>query len=156
MVVIRKMETADEAFILKINISDEQLVYVASPEEFLQDNKSCYDYFVIEHEGEVVGFFKIDRAYSDVMPFCPKEGLGLRDYVVAPSYQGKGIGTKSIVALVKYLSENYKSFSELYLTVACKNKGAERCYIKGGFVPNEDLYHGWVGGPQYVMKVPLK
>ena len=75
--------------------------------------------------------------------------------MIAPQEQGKGLGTAAVVAILRYLSEEYAGYSELCLTVNCENMGAINCYLKAGFVKAGKKYLGGPSGPQHIMKAVI-
>ena len=155
MVKVRVLADSDRSFLKKIELDDSQSMFANSATEFMDGESDAWELFVIELDERVVGYFKIDTEYAAKMDFCPTQGVGLRDFVVDPKEQGKGVGRRAIAALIQYLDKYYVDYSEIYLTVNCKNIGAVRCYLRAGFVQCEEQYLGGPAGPQYIMKASI-
>ncbi len=152
MLEIERLNESHINAIQKVSVADEQLRFAGTAEEFLQDGSDTAHLHVIKQDGSIVGFFKLDIAYSESYPFCPSDGIGLRFFVIDKSQQGKGLGTRAVKALFDYLKMSYPSFKSVYLTVNCKNPAARSCYLKGGFEDNGEQYLGGSAGPQHIMR----
>lgn len=135
-----------------VQLADEQVKFASTAEDFLLDGSETTHLHVIKLGDDVVGFFKLDVAYSNNYEFCPTTGLGLRAFALDKNQQGKGLGTGAVKALFPYLRAHYTSFEFIYLTVNLKNPGAIACYEKGGFEKTEELYLGGEAGPQHIMR----
>jgi GNAT superfamily N-acetyltransferase len=152
MVTIERLVQAQIESLKKVKLAEEQVKFAGTAEDFLQDGSEATHLHVIKLDGEIVGFFKLDTAYSYNYEFCPATGLGLRAFALDKDQQGKGVGTRTVKALFPYLKEHYTSFEFIYLTVNLKNPGAIACYEKGGFEKTDELYLGGAAGPQHIMR----
>ena len=139
-----------------VSLLDEQVRFAGTADEFLTSQCEGVDHHVILLDDDVIGFFKVDRLYSETYEFCPKGSIGLRALVIDHRQQGKGIGTQAVMDMIPYLARSYPDFSSVYLTVNCENPGAIRCYLKAGYVDTEALYIGGAAGPQHIMKALLR
>lgn len=151
MILIERLDDSHIELIKKINVAEEQEKFACTAEEFLSDFADTTHRNVIKNNNLVVGFFKLDTAYSLNYDFCSQNGLGLRTFVIGINYQGQGIGTSAVKALFPYLKENYPGFDSIYLTVNCKNPSAQSCYRNGGFEDTGEKYLGGAAGPQHIM-----
>ncbi|MBU2898134.1 GNAT family N-acetyltransferase [Vibrio hepatarius] len=140
----------------KITITDEQVQYAGTAKGFLVGGNDTTYLHVIKNNDIIIGFFKIDTAYSGSFSFCPNNGLGLKAFAIDINFQGKGIGTQVVKELLPYLETNYPEYKSVYLTVNCKNPAAKSCYQKGGFSDTEELYLGGDAGPQHIMYAKLE
>ncbi|WP_341502062.1 GNAT family N-acetyltransferase [Gallaecimonas sp. GXIMD4217] len=152
MIKIEKLSEAHVAAVRKIQLADEQVKFAGTAADFLADGSNTTHLHVISENEAVVGFFKLDLAYALNYDFCPGSGIGLRAFAIDKSLQGKGLGTRAVKALFPYLKEHYGAFGSIYLTVNCKNPGAQACYLKGGFQDTGEKYLGGAAGPQYIMR----
>ncbi|MFY2508900.1 GNAT family N-acetyltransferase [Vibrio pectenicida] len=141
--------------IKKITLTDEQIQYSGTAEGFLIGGNDTTYLHVIKNNDKIIGFFKIDTAYSESFPFCPKNSLGLKAFAIDIDSQGQGIGTQVVKKLLPYLEANYPEYKSVYLTVNCKNPAAKSCYQKGGFLDPQQLYLGGEAGPQHIMYANL-
>ena len=156
MVTIERLTQPLMDAVKSVQLADEQVKFAGTAEEFLQDVTETTHLHVIKLDDDVIGFFKLDIAYSDNYEFCPTTALGLRAFALDKRQQGKGFGTAAVKALFPYLKEYYGSFEFIYLTVNLKNPGAIACYQKGGFEKTEELYLGGAAGPQHIMRGRLR
>ncbi|MCJ8326804.1 MAG: GNAT family N-acetyltransferase [Campylobacterales bacterium] len=155
MIKIEKLTEPSVEKVRQILLSDEQIKFAGTAEEFLKSGTDTIDCHIIKLNNEVVGFFKIDLKYTLGDEFNIENGLGLRAFAIDIKHQGKGLGTLAVKALFPYLKENYSAYSSMYLTVNCKNPGALACYLKGGFEDTGKQYIGGAAGPQYIMQVKI-
>ncbi|MCL9783419.1 GNAT family N-acetyltransferase [Vibrio sp. S4M6] len=152
MVEIEKLVDSHVEAVKNIRLADEQVKFAGTPEEFLRDGSDVVHLHVIKSNGTVVGFFKLDLAYSSSYSFCPEGSIGLRAFALDINQQGKGIGTEAVKTLFSYLKTNYPIYDSVYLTVNCRNPKAIACYQKGGFEDTQDTYLGGDVGPQSIMR----
>ena len=155
MLEIEKVNELNIEAIKLIRLADEQVKFAGTADEFISSANETTHLHVIKNNGSVIGFFKLDVAYSSNYEFCPSDGLGLRAFAIDTSQQGKGLGTKAVKALIPYLKAHYSMFNWVYLTVNCKNPGAKVCYEKGGFENGFEQYLGGLAGPQYIMRAKI-
>jgi GNAT superfamily N-acetyltransferase len=155
MVEIRTLADSDIDAIENLAVNSEQVKYVGTIEKLLSEKEHGWNYHVITDSDKVVGFFNIDTEYSDRYPFTIQGELGLRAFFVDSASQGKGYGSAAVSALGDYLKESYPDRPSIALTVSCKNPGAYKCYLTGGFLDNGELYHGGKAGPQHIMRMEL-
>ncbi|MBM7035043.1 GNAT family N-acetyltransferase [Vibrio ulleungensis] len=155
MITLSKLTQSDITPLKAVQLAPEQVKFAATAEEFLADTVDTTHLHVIKWQGDVVGFFKLDVAYAEYYEFCPSDGVGLRSFALDSRQQGKGIGTKSVVALISYLRSQYSHYRYVYLTVNCQNPAAISCYLNAGFEDTLELYHGGAAGPQHIMRKQL-
>ncbi|MGF1720792.1 GNAT family N-acetyltransferase [Vibrio kyushuensis] len=156
MITIEKLHESHFDTVRTITLADDQIKFAGTADDFLTQESDTTHLHIIKDQDAIVGFFKLDTAYSSTYDFCPESGLGLRAFVIDNKQQGKGIGTKVVTALFPYLKNHYASFDSIYLTVNCKNPNAKACYLKGGFEDTEKQYLGGAAGPQTIMRGRLK
>lgn len=152
MVLIERLTESYIESVLKVTLSEEQVKFSCTSENFLSRDNDTIHLHVIKFNDEVVGFFKIDIAYSSNYEFCPENGIGLRAFAIDINQQSKGLGSKAVQALFSYLTENYAAYESIYLTANCKNVSAFACYQKSGFHYTGEKYLGGSAGPQYIMQ----
>jgi predicted acetyltransferase len=156
MVSLRKMEEQDTGAVLQLEIKEEQTGYVSPIEQILARVEPSRDYYLLEMDGNIVGFFIIDNAYTQKHAFAKPEDIGLLAYFVDAKHQGKGVGKAGVKALYPYLQDQYPNALSVVLTVNCKNLPAIKSYLQGGFEDTEQLYHGGGSGPQHIMRMRLR
>lgn len=156
MISIKKLTAHHTESVKAIELEQDQMKYAEAAVEFLTSSDKQTHLHVIFFNGQVVGFFKIDTAYSENYEFCPKGSLGLRSFVIDKKRQGQGLGTGTVKALFDYLANHYSNFESIYLTVNCQNPRAVACYQKGGFEDTDLIYHGGNAGPQHILCGPIR
>jgi RimJ/RimL family protein N-acetyltransferase len=152
MLEIEKVNESNIEGVKNVHLADEQVKFAGTSDEFISSASETIHLHAIKNNGAVVGFFKLDVAYSSDYEFCPKDGLGLRAFAIDINCQGQGLGTEAVKVLFPYLKAHYSMFNWIYLTVNCKNPGARVCYERGGFENTSEQYLGGLAGPQYIMR----
>ncbi|OOE69627.1 GNAT family N-acetyltransferase [Salinivibrio sp. IB868] len=152
---VAPLTDADIDGVRQVSLHDQQVKFAGTADEFLAEDSETIHRHVIERAGKIVGFFKLDTDYASQYDFCPPKTLGLRMFVVDARYQGQGLGTGAVKALLAYLPVDYRDFNWVYLTVNCRNPVAKTCYQKGGFTDTGELYWGGAAGPQHIMFAAL-
>ena len=122
---------------------------------FAADEPEC-DFHIVLRDEDVVGFFKIDRAYFEKFTFAQPHEIGLRGVMIDRAEQGKGTGKAAIRALRDYLPARYPWAASVVLTVNQINPAAIATYLAAGFQNTGELYHGGKIGPQHIMRMPLR
>ncbi|KPA51871.1 acetyltransferase [Photobacterium leiognathi subsp. mandapamensis] len=151
MIEIKPFTNRDENAVKRIVVPKSQVRFASTAEDFIASATETMHLYVIYYHGEIIGYFKLDIAYSEQMKFCPINTLGLRTVVISQPYQGKGIGTAVIKRILHYTAVHYARYDAIYLTVNCKNPAAKRCYEKSGFQLTGALFLEGDFGPQEVM-----
>ena len=156
MITFLPLSPDDLPRVAHIAVHPEQVVFSGTIQEAFDTPTPDMDAYAIQQDGDVVGFFRIDRAYSQIHSFAPPTGLGLRTVMVDASRQGMGVGRSLCQMLPAYLQEHYPRACSLWLTVNLRNPGAVRAYVKGGFVDTGEHWLGGDAGPQHIMKMSLR
>lgn len=155
MVNIRRYSSADHTAVQSLAVNPDQVQYVGGIDELFESVPPTWHFHVVEHEGDIVGFFNIDTAYAENYDFAEPNELGLRAFFIDASTQGRGYGKAAAAALQPYLVQAYPKHASIALTVNCRNQAAYHCYLAGGFSDTGSLYHGGKAGPQHIMRMPL-
>ncbi len=156
MVSLRRMENQDFQKVLQLQIKAEQTQYVSPIATMLLNQQPSEDCHLLMLEDEIVGFFFIDRDYSQHYDFAEPGEIGLLGYFVDANHQGQGIGKAGVRALKNYLQIQYPQSRSVVLTVNYKNTGAIKAYLAGGFEDTLQLYLGGRSGPQHIMRMTLQ
>ena len=156
MIFLRRMEEQDIDRVLHLEIKEQQTQYVSPITTMLSTLEPSEDCHLLVRGDEIVGFFLIDRSYSHRYEFSGPGEIGLLGYFVDDRSQGQGIGKAGVQALKHYLQIQYPEARTVVLTVNCKNLGAIKAYLAGGFEDTQQLYYGGRSGPQHIMRLPLK
>ncbi|MDN3611149.1 GNAT family N-acetyltransferase [Vibrio ostreicida] len=155
MITIEKLNESHLEAVKRVTLSDPQIAFAGTAEDFIAQRSDTTHLHVISHQKMVVGFFKLDLAYASKYEFCPEQALGLRAFAIDQKQQGKGLGTLSVQALLRYLAKHYSAYKHIFLSVNVKNPTARACYLKGGFEDTGELYLKGPVGPQHIMRAPI-
>ncbi len=156
MVKIEKLTNENLEQTLQISVSDEQLKFVGTIAEIMDNVTETDHTYVLLDDSQVVGFFIIDTIYAQKYDFCNLNNLGLRGFLIDHRCQGKGLGKSAVLAIKPFLSANYSDYQNISLTVNCKNAAAYKCYLNGGFTDSGELYKGGPAGPQHIMSMKIE
>ncbi|MCF2860135.1 GNAT family N-acetyltransferase [Pseudoalteromonas sp. SMS1] len=152
MIAITKLFDTDIPHVQKIRLNKEQVEFAGTVEEFLTDASDTTHLHVIKNGDDIIGYFKLDLAYANKYDFCPNHAVGIRAFVIDKQHQGNGYGTRAVEVLFSYVASAYPDYSEIVLTVNCRNTAAYACYKKAGFEDTNEKYLGSPAGPNYIMK----
>ena len=151
MIEIKRLTEADRASVIKVKLAPEQIKFSATAEDFLASGSATQHLHTIAYQNQIVGFFRLDIACPSSYQFCPENTLVLRKLAIDIEMQGKGLGNKSVKAVLPYIRENYPEIEFLYLTVNTKNVAAKSCYLKAGYEDTGKQFLGGPAGPQDIM-----
>ncbi len=154
-ITLRPLGRGDFGIVAEIGVAPEQLKFSGSVTEAFEADEDGVDFHAIFHDGQAVGFFKIDRHYRQTVTLAEPHDLGLRAFLIDLKAQGQGIATSAVRALPAYLREMYPGASAVMLTVNKINPAAIACYLKGGFVDTGQTWLKGEAGPQHVMRMAL-
>lgn len=122
--------------ILKLRVATSQSDYIETPMECLTEATECkyYKPVGLYSDDQLVGF-----AMYGYFPDETKRGRLWIDRILIDShYQGKGLGTLFMEALIEKVEEEYGE-QPIFLSVYPDNKGAIHLYDKLGFVFNNEF-----------------
>ena len=139
-----------------IRVAPEQQKFSGTVAEAFASDETGIDFHAVLHGDRAVGFFKIDRNYSQRHDFAKPGELGLRAFMIDRSMQGRGIATQAVAALPPYLAARYPHIESVALTVNMANPAAIRCYLKGGFHDTGMVHPHGDAGPQHVLRLTLR
>lgn len=100
----------------------------------------------------VAGFYRLDYAPTIVAwkPIC-SASVGLRAFMLDRDWQGRGLGTRAVLACCADIEQRHPRARLLALNVDCINRCAISAYRKAGFVNTGELHFGGKAGPQHLM-----
>lgn len=144
--------------LLGLGVSDEQYAFVGRIDASLADAQACEgsEAMAILRNGEPIGFYRLEqhaRTIAD-MPF-DHTTIGLRSFFIDSRWQGQGLGTLALVALMGDVARRRPAVRAMVLTVNVRNTPALALYRRAGFRETGGLYHGGRSGPQHVMVCAL-
>ena len=147
-VQLRRYTSADKPTVEQFEVTNAQAPFVEPIRDTLAMG-AVRDSFVIEDDGEPVGFFQIDYASATQ---SVEAHLELHEVMIDRRHQGKSYGKAFVEALPSLLTAEYPDWRGVCLTVNCRNEKAKRLYEHGGFTDTGDLKLDGPSGPQYIMR----
>ena len=109
----------------------------------------CSEAMAILAGDTVVGFYRLDFAERLLAGRdFGSAGVALRPFLVDARWQGRGLGTRALRALVDDLRARHPRRRLLLLAVGVGNLAALALYRRAGFVDSGTLLPGGRGGPQ--------
>ncbi|MDE2154775.1 MAG: GNAT family N-acetyltransferase [Xanthomonadaceae bacterium] len=155
---VAPVDAAVHQALLGLRIRPQQRGYVGAIADLLADAASCpgCEPVAILHGDTPVGYCRIDANARSVAG-CDfgVPALGLRAFFIDAAWQGRGVGTQALAALIVDLAKRYRHARLLVLTVDSGNHSALRLYQRAGFVDSGALYHGGRSGPQRLLRRDL-
>jgi RimJ/RimL family protein N-acetyltransferase len=152
VITIEKMTSQHLGEIIALRVGEEQQQFVGAIDDILTIINAQIRPHVIIAGDQVVGFFLIDTIYVQTNDVATLQSLGLRKFFIDKQHQGKGYAKQTLQLLPDYLTATYPNYTDVFLTVNCKNETAKNLYLKSGFQDTSALYLGGPSGPQHVMK----
>lgn len=140
--------------VLRLRARPEQDGFVSPPAHTLPDAEQCQGSqpMAILLDDAVIGYYRIDRsARSLAGRDRDAEALGLRSFQLDAAWQGRGLGTLALDALLADLALRHPQACRIVLTVNCDNAAALALYRGAGFADSGTLYHGGRSGPQHLL-----
>lgn len=146
------------ASLRQLRVGRPQQAYVGRIDDLLADVATCpeSDSMVICFGDDAIGYYRIDPHPRSVAGRdFDVTTLGLRAFFIDGRWQGQGLGTRALAALIADLGKRHADARLLALNVNVSNQAATRMYLRAGFAPSGELYHGGRAGPQHLMLRPL-
>ncbi|MEG0133234.1 MAG: GNAT family N-acetyltransferase [Clostridium sp.] len=125
---IKRVTEENLSAILELHVSENQKSYIETTEECLKEalEESCYQPVGLYKDGDLVGFAMYGIFKSE------NHRVWLDRYLIDEKYQGKGLGSEILEALINHLAKEYNC-NEIYLSVYDDNECALHLYGKFGF-----------------------
>lgn len=140
--------------LLQLQVHEPQRDFVGPIAVSLADAAQCEgsEAMAILCDGEPIGFYRIEtQARSIADRDFERPTLGLRSFFIDARWQGRGLGTHALAAVMRDLAQRHPAARDVVLTVNVRNTPALALYRRAGFRETGGLYHGGRSGPQHVM-----
>lgn len=123
-------------------LTDDQLLYTASPQEaLLLADKERHE--ILAYEDDLfVSFFVLHEGQGPKAFKGEDHAILMRTFSTDQRYLGRGYGTKIIKILPEYVKENFPNATSIILAVNEDNARAKRLYLKNGFEDNGKRMQG--------------
>jgi len=140
--------------VLRLHARAEQDRFVSPPARTLPDAEQCQgsEPMAILLGDAVIGYYRIDRSARCITGRDEDaDALGLRSFQLDATWQGHGLGSRAMGAVLADLAQRHAQIHRIVLTVNCNNAAALALYRRAGFVDSNTLYHGGRSGPQHLL-----
>ena len=140
--------------LLQLQVHEPQRDFVGPVAVSLADAAQCEgsQAMAILCGDEPIGFYRIERHPRSIADRdFERATLGLRSFFIDARWQGQGLGTLALVAVMRDLKQRHPDACDVVLTVNVRNTSALALYRRAGFQETGGLYHGGRSGPQHVM-----
>lgn len=151
-------DSAMEGALRQLGVSPRQQAYVGHIDNLLADVATSpeSESMAICLGPEAIGYYRIDPHPRSVAGRdFDVPALGLRAFFIDDHWQGQGLGTLALTALIDDLGKRFSHARLLVLSVNVSNRTATRMYQRAGFIRSGELYHGGRAGLQHLMLRPL-
>jgi len=154
--ILRAVPVAPELrdAVLRLRARPEQDAFVSPPAATLADAEQCpgSEPLALLLGDAVVGYCRIERSARALTGReADADALGLRSFQIDAAWQGRGLGSAAMAAVLDELARRHPDARRLVLMVNCRNAAALALYRRHGFVVNGGLYHGGRSGPQHLL-----
>jgi GNAT superfamily N-acetyltransferase len=140
--------------LLQLRVTGPQRDFVSDIAPSLEDAERCPGStpMVILRDAEPVGYYRIEESATTI---AGREydvpALGLRSFFIDHRWQGQGLASRALTAVIEDISGRHPQARLLVLLVNCRNLTALRLYLRARFVDTGELYHGGRSGPQHLL-----
>ncbi|HEY5851665.1 MAG TPA: GNAT family N-acetyltransferase [Lysobacter sp.] len=156
--VARVLDDATALAVRGLRVGEDQYRYVGDTAFNLGDSlrDPMSEAMAVLSDDTIVGFYRLDFAPNAVAGRpMHAPSVGLRAFVIDQHWQGRGLGTRAMVACCADLRRRHADRALLVLTVNCNNHAAIAAYRKAGCIDTGELHQGGSAGPQHLMIIPL-
>jgi GNAT superfamily N-acetyltransferase len=140
--------------LLPLRVHEEQRPFVGAIADLLADAESCTgcEPMAILLDGAPIGFYRIEATARCLTEHdFPRPTLGLRSFFIDHHWQGRGLGSWALAAILNDLARRHPGARDVALTVNVRNIAGIALYRRLGFSDTGALYHGGPSGPQHLM-----
>jgi RimJ/RimL family protein N-acetyltransferase len=140
--------------LLQLRVAPSQRDFVSDIEPSLSDAESCPGStpMAILRNDHPVGYYRIEASAGTVAGReFDSPAVGLRSFFIDSRWQGQGLASQALAALIADLGARHPEARMLVLLVNCRNLAALRLYLRARFVDTGELYHGGRSGPQHLL-----
>lgn len=155
---IQPVDDTSRAAAIALVIRPDQAAFVGRVADSLADVAVCpgSEGLALREDDRVVGYVRIDRTASALGDHpLATDAVALRSFLIDASHQGRGLGTRALNAIARYVSRRHPDRRRIVLSVNVRNESAVRAYTRAGYRDSGTLYHGGPAGPQHVLWLPL-
>lgn len=157
MIRLEKYAPGHTAALLALQLPEEQQEFTALPAELLASAAGDSERVpvVISEDGQAVGLFVLSVGYHRDKYLAEPDpvGVALGALSINERTQGRGVGTRAMLALPDFVRRTFPQAQHVLLVVNQRNERARRVYERAGFTVASERQG--TKGPQWVMKLAL-
>jgi GNAT superfamily N-acetyltransferase len=140
--------------LLRLRVHESQRSFVGYIADLLADAESCpgSEPMAILRGDMPIGYYRIEtQARCIAGRDFERPTLGLRAFFIDHLWQGRGLGSLALAAIIHDLLARHPAAQALALTVNATNAAGIALYRRAGFEDTGELYHGGPAGPQHLL-----
>jgi len=104
-----------------------------------------------------IGFYRLEESVRSIAGHdVDWPALGLRSFFIDQAWQGRGLGSAVMAAVIDDVETRHPGIEALVLTVNCRNAPALALYLRAGFADTGELHLGGRAGPQHLLVRKLR
>ncbi len=145
MISIKPSKLRDFAPLMQIEIPSEQQGYIQPFDQLFNQRSAETDFFTIYKQKVPVGFFVIDKSFSNYCTFAARKELNIKNLVLAKEYQGQGIAGVALRKLFVSAYSTYHGFESICSTVLKSTPEVISFFKHIGFEETNIVYRGELG-----------
>lgn len=119
-------------------------------EEVFSDSQKSV--VTVMYDDVAIGFFILDTGEAKIKLTDNEFAILLRSFSLNPTYQGKGLGNKTILLITDFLIKKYPEINEIVLSVNIRNINAYHTYLNAGFIDTQKYIEGNEGMQHILLK----
>ncbi|MEB7772912.1 GNAT family N-acetyltransferase [Kurthia gibsonii] len=133
----KKFTVEDEQRIQNYLLTEDQLLYTASPREVIKIEDHERHPILAMDDNLFVTFFVLHEGQGPLEFLGTRDDLLLRSFSTDVRYEGRGYATKVLEKIPSYVQENFPHIKRIILAVNEGNERARALYIKQGYTDTE-------------------
>ena len=142
---MKKITTENWREALELSVDTEQQKFVAAvtppvaialAKAYIRPNGKTVEPYGIYDQHQMVGFFNLHYSPGS------SDDFWIFHFFIDQRFQGRGLGTEGMKALIQHITDTHSSCRRIRLTVHPENEAAEKFYTKLGFTNDNTLTDG--------------
>ncbi|HZG11050.1 MAG: GNAT family N-acetyltransferase [Kurthia gibsonii] len=133
----KKFTVEDEPRIQNYLLTEDQLLYTASPREVIKIEDSERHPILALDDDLFVTFFVLHEGKGPLDFLGTEHDILLRSFSTDVRYEGRGYATKVLEKIPSYVQENFPHIKRIILALDEGNERARALYIKQGYTDTE-------------------
>lgn len=127
----------DEPRIQQYLLTEDQLLYTASPREVIKIDDSERHPILAMDDDLFVTFFVLHEGQGPLAFLGTTDDMLLRSFSTDVRYEGRGYATKVLEKIPNYVQEHFPHIKRIILALDEGNDRAQSLYLKNGYTDTE-------------------